>query len=79
MTVKIGADGWLEIPHSGNATDQAFVGFGTRQPDEWQPAFKRTDARGRRVLAVPPPAWRGNVVVWVRVNGVERREGTVRL
>lgn len=79
MTVRRADDGWIEIPHSGSATDQAFIGFGARQPNEWRPAFKRTGTRGRRVLAVPPPAWRGNVVVWVKVNGVERREGTVRL
>ena len=78
MTVRRGDDGWLEIPHTGSPTDQCWIGFGQREPEEWVPAFKRTKGK-RRVLAVPPPTWRGTVVAWTRINGVERREGTIRL
>ena len=78
MSVKRAPDGFIEVPFNGNATDQCYLGFGQRSPEEWRPAFKRTSRR-KRVLAVPAPSYRGTVTVWQRINGVESRIGTARL
>ena len=79
MSVRTAGDGWIEIPHSRPPTDQVYIGLGDHKgADDWFPAFKRRRGR-RRVLAIPPPNYRGAVTVWTRINGVERRVGQLRL
>lgn len=75
------ANGWLEVPYNGPDLSTVELGYTEdlrREPLVWQPAFLDYAGATRVAKISLNKSMVRGISVWMRVNGIARRVGSVR-